>query len=179
VADGGEVTLIGGAIVEKYLTVPAGSFRRGVSAPAQSTESTFATLLFANNVTHEVYYNLHVPADWQAGTDFKLAIYWTPTTNGAGTVCWEFDWEPVHYGEAIGDIGLTHVDIHDSLSSYSDNVIHETPYGTISGAAIAVDDTIGIKLYRDHDDASDNYAANAAFIHMEIEYYANKFGEAV
>lgn len=161
----------------KYMIIPAGSFRRGSSAPTQSVEGTFATLLFAQNATHDIYYNLHIPADWEVGTDIELAIYWAPTDANSGLVAWEFDWEAVasEADEVLG-AGSTHVTIHDSTQS-RDNELLETPYGVISGASIAVDDTIGILLYRDHDDASDNYGTNAALIHVEIEYSVDKLGE--
>jgi len=174
----GEINLAGTARVKKYLYIGAGSFRRGASAPDQGTEGTFATLLFADNVTEEAFVNIHIPPDWAVGTDIELAVYWAPTSAGAGHVAWEFDWEAVaeHVDEVLG-AGSTHVDIHDDTQS-RDNELLETPYGAIAGASIAVDDTIGIKLYRDHDDAGDNYVGDAALIHMEIEYTANKLGEA-
>lgn len=164
---------------KKYMTVPAGSFRRGSSAPSQSTEGTFATLLFAQNVTNDAYYNLHIPPDWEVGTDIELAIYWAPTDANSGLVAWEFDWEAIatESDEVLG-AGSTHVTIHDTTQS-RDNELLETSYGVISGASLTVDDTIGIHLYRDHDDASDNYGTNAALIHMEIEYRVDKLGEAI
>ena len=44
-------------------------------------------------------------------------------------------------------------------------------------ASLALDDTIGIHFYRDHDDANDDYGADAALIHIEIEYKVDKLGE--
>jgi len=163
--------------VKKYLTIPAGSFRLGTSAPDRGTQGTFATLLFANNVTEEAYYNLHIPKDWATGTNMELAVYWTPTDGTSGTVAWEFDWEAVasEANEVLG-AGSTHVDIHDHTQRL-DNELLETPYGVIAGASLSPDDTVGIKFYRDHDDASDNYGADAALIHVEIEYYSVLRGE--
>jgi len=163
-----------GTRVEKYMNVRAGEFRRGASAPDQATEGTFATLLFADNATQEVYHNLHIPADWAAGTDLNLAIYWAPTSAGTGTVAWEFDWEAVTHdvNETLG-AGSTHADIHDQAEAL-DNELLETSYGEISGASLAIDDTVGIRLYRDHDDAADDYTGDAALIHLEIEYMSDR-----
>ena len=61
------------------------------------------------------------------------------------------------------------MDIHDQAQAL-DNELLETPYGDISGASLAADDTIGLKIYRDHDDAADNYTGDAALIHLEVEY---------
>ena len=175
----GTVTLAGTARVTKYLTIPAGAFRLGASAPTQSFEGTFATLLFASNVTNEAYYNVHIPHDWASGTNVELAAYWAPTDSDVGGVAWEFDWEAVatEANEVIG-AGSTHVDLHDTTQGL-DNELLETAYGAIAGASLAVDDTIGIKLYRDHDDSTDTYGANAALIHVEIEYTADKLGEDI
>jgi hypothetical protein len=158
---------------EKYLDVPAGSFRLGTSAPDQGTEGTFSTLLFADNVTEEAYYNLHIPRDWAVGTDIELSAYWSPTSAGTGTVAWEFDWEAIasNSNETLG-AGSTHVDIHDQAEAL-DNELLETSYGVISGASLALDDTVGIKFYRDHDDAADDYSGDAALIHLEIEYMSD------
>ena len=178
VAADGDITLEGTARVKKYITIPAGSFRLGASAPDRGTEGTFATLLFASNVTQEAYHNVHVPADWATGTNMELAAYWTPTDGASGTVAWEFDWEAVKHesNETLG-ASSAHADIHDDTQEL-DNELLETQYGMISGTAVETDDTIGIKFYRDHDDAGDDYGADAALIHVEIEYIANRLGEA-
>ena len=175
----GTLTLAGTARVTKYMSIPAGAFRRGVSAPTQGTEGTFATLLFASNATNEIFYNFHVPHDWASGTNVELAVYWAPTDSDIGGVAWEFDWEAVatEANETLG-AGSTHVDLHD-VTQDLDNELLETSYGAIAGASLAVDDTIGIKLYRDHDDSTDTYGANAALIHVEIEYTADKLGEDI
>jgi hypothetical protein len=163
-------------LVEKYMIVPSGSFTRGAAAPDVGYEGTFSTLLFANTGTETAYYNLHVPGDRADGTDLKLSIYWAPTDGNAGGVAWEFDWEAVatEANETLG-AGSTHVDIHDVTQSL-DNELLETAYGTIAGASISADDTIGIHLYRDHDDGDDTYGADAALIHMEVEYYSDTLG---
>ena len=146
----------------------------GASSPDAGTEGTFGTLLFADNVTEEAYFNLHISPDWAEGTDIELAVYWAPTSGGTGTVAWEFDWESVasEATETLG-AGSTHVDIHDQAEAL-DNELLETGYGEISGASLAKDDTIGIKLYRDHDDAADDYSGDAALIHLEIEYVSDR-----
>ena len=79
--------------------------------------------------------------------------------------------------EVIG-AGSTHVPIHDATQS-RDNEVLESPYGTIAGTSLIADDVIGIHLYRDHDDDDDTYATNAALLHIEVEYVADKLGEAV
>ena len=67
--------------------------------------------------------------------------------------------------------------MHDTTYAGANN-LQETAYGVIAGASVVADDTIGLKLYRDHDDAEDDYAADAALIHIEIEYVADKLGQA-
>jgi len=165
--------------VKKYMNIPAGSFRLGASAPDAGTEGTFATLLFSNAVTEEAYYNLHVPVDWEVGTDFELSVYWSPTSGATGTVAWEFDWESLasNSNETLGT-NTFHADIHDYAEGL-DNELLETTYGIISGTCVSLDDTIGVRLYRDHDDATDDYGADAALIHLEIEYTSDKIGEYI
>ena len=164
--------------VEKYMVFAGPQLVRvvGGAPPDIGTEGTFGTLLFASNGTEDVYFNVHVPSDWSTGTDLEVAAYWAPTDGSTGGVAWEFDWEAraSEANEALG-AGSAHVDIHD-VTQELDNELLETSYGTISGAALAVDDTIGINFYRDHDDGDDTYAQDAALIHIEIEYLADKLG---
>lgn len=174
-----DVTLIDAGVVEQYMILGPAQLVRvaGGSPPDQGVEGTFATLLFASNGTEEVYFNIHMPMDWKVGSDIKLAAYWAPTSGAAGGVAWEFDWEAraSESNEALG-AGSTHVDIHDATQEL-DNELLETSYGTIAGSSLAVDDTIGINFYRDHDDDDDTYGADAALIHIEVEYYADKLGK--
>lgn len=178
----GELVLYGTARVEKYMVIGIAQLVRvvGGAPPDVSTEGTFGTLLFANTGTEDVYFNVHIPVDWCTGTDLKVAIYWAPTdgTDAKG-VAWEFDWEAVagESNEALG-AGNTHVDIHDATQGV-DNELLETGYGVIAGASVTVDDTIGINLYRDHDDLIDDYGSDAALIHIEIEYIVDRLGEAL
>jgi hypothetical protein len=164
--------------IEKYMVFAGPQLVRvvGGSPPDIGTEGTFGTLLFASNGTEEVFFNVHIPPDRAAGTDVKLAAYWAPTDGSTGGVAWEFDWEAVasESDEALG-AGSAHIDIHD-VTQELDNELLETAYGTIAGALIANDDTIGINFYRDHDDGDDTYAADAALIHIEVEYDADRLG---
>lgn len=164
--------------IEKYMVFAGPQLVRivGGAPPDIGTEGTFGTLLFASNGTEEVFFNIHVPPDRAAGTNMKLAAYWTPTDGSTGGVAWEFDWEAVagEANEALG-AGSSHSDIHD-VTQELDNELLETSYGIMSGSVIDNDDTIGINFYRDHDDLTDTYAADAALIHIEVEYYADRLG---
>jgi hypothetical protein len=174
-----DVTLIDAGVVEKYASFGAGSLVRDAStSPADDGRlNNFPVLLFASNGTEYAFYAFHVPKDWAVGTDMKLAIYWAPTSGAAGGVAWEIRWEAraSNANEVIG-AGYTDVDLHDATEEL-ENELLETGYGIIAGSALAVDDTIGIRISRDHDDAIDNYGADAALVHIEIEYKADKLGE--
>ena len=174
----GILTMSGSGRVFKHLIVSAAGFGSGAGAPDTGTQGTFATLLYASTGTEIAYYNLHLPEDWAAGTDITMKVYWAPTTGAAGGVAWEIDWEAVatEANEVLG-AGSTHIDIHDATQSLAWEAL-ETPVGTIAGASIGTDDVIGICISRDHDDVIDNYGADAALIHLEIEYLSDKLGEA-
>ncbi len=172
------VNLHGTAQVKKYMIILAAALRRGAAPPDIGTEGTFPTLLFSSNQTEGAYFSIHIPADWATGTDLNVGVYWAPTNGNAGTVAWEFDWEARKHdnNETLGT-STAHVEMDDATQGL-DNELLESPYGTISGGSLAVDDTIGIHFYRDHDDAHDNYGADAALLHIEIEYIADKIGGA-
>ena len=163
-----------GTRIEKHVLVSAGAFRRGAAPPDAGTEGTFATLLFADNATEEAHFNFHLPLDWAEGTDIQAEVHWAPTSAGTGTVAWEIDWEArtPNVNEALG-AGSTHIDIHDQAQAL-DNELLKTGEGTISGAGLIVDDTIGIKVSRDHDDAADDYSGDAALILLEVHYTSDR-----
>jgi hypothetical protein len=49
---------------------------------------------------------------------------------------------------------------------------------TISGASLAAEDIMSIRLYRDPADGADTYGSDASFVEMDIEYTADKLGTA-
>ena len=164
------------ALVEIYAILSAASFKLGAQAPTVANEGTFAVLQFSNARTEVAYVNWHVPSGRREGTDIKVAFYWAPTNGNAGHVAWEFDWEAVasESNETLG-AGSTNVEVHDDPQSL-DNELLETGYGTIAGASVVNDDTIGFSITRDHDD-TDTYGAVAALVHVEIEYFSDRRGE--
>jgi len=174
----GQVDMLGTARVKKYLTLGVPQLAKGAAAPDSGSIGTFPVLLFSPILTEEVRFIVHMPADWDITTDIELAVYWSPTdATDAKGVAWEFDWEAVaaEANEVMG-AGSTPVAIHDLTQGVANELL-ETSYGTIAAGSLAVDDTIGIHLYRDHDDADDDYASDAALVHIEIEYTVNKLGE--
>jgi hypothetical protein len=176
IADGGAITLVGGSKVEKHVTISAGSLRLATNPPAEAHIGTFALLTFSHLSTMGACFNFHMPPDWEVGTDVSISLYWFPSSTNAGIVAWEFDWEAVALGETAAS-GSTHVDIHDTVaSSYSEGDLLETPLGVIAGGSLAVDDTVGISLTRDHNDAEDNIGGNAQLLHAKIKYTADKLG---
>ncbi len=180
IAADGTITLFGTAMVEKYIVISVGELRKGGGVPDEDVIGTFPVLLFDDASTEGTYYSLHIPADWADGTDLNLAIYWCPTTDDSGKhIAWEIDWEARAHGDgAAGEIigaGSTNVPIHDDTYTGANNM-QETSYATIAGGGIAVDETIGLFIYRDHDDG-DNYGQDVALIHAEVKYISDRWGE--
>lgn len=180
IAADGTITLFGTAMVEKYLVIGVGELRKGGGVPDEGVIGTFPVLLFDDAATEGTHYTLHLPVDWVDGTDLNLAIYWCPTTDDSGKqVSWEIDWEArAHAVGAAGEIlgaGSANIPIHDDTYAGANNA-QETGYATISGGSLAADDSIGLFIYRDHDDG-DNYGQDVALIHIEVKYISDRWGE--
>jgi len=73
--------------------------------------------------------------------------------------------------------GTTSLSVVDSTNSTQDELL-ESGDMTISGAGCAFEDVIGLRIYRDPADGSDTYVSDASLVLVEINYIADKLGEA-
>jgi len=175
--------LTGTARVYKHLDITPSQFTQiaGGNPPAIGNQGVFGILLFDSGGTEEVFFNFHIPHDYEAGTDVKVQLFWAPTTNDSGKhVQWEVDWEgrkpaASAAGELLG-AGSTNIELHDDTYAGAFNV-QTTPEGTIAGASLDASDVIGMKVSRVIE-AGDNYdGADAALLHLAISYTSNKLGD--
>lgn len=177
----GELELHGTARVTRHVSVDAAGFTKvaGGSPPLDAGQGTFGVLLFDAAGTEEAFYNFHMPHDWDPGTNITVFLFWSPTEDtDAKHVQWELDWETrqAENDEVIG-AGSTNIELHDVTQGTAWEVL-KTPEGTISGAALAVDEVVGMKVSR-LIEAGDTYdGQDAALIHLEIEYIKDQLGEA-
>lgn len=176
----GTITLIGQARVTKEIVIKVEGLTLGASPPTQAVIGNFSVLQFpGTGAIRMVYTTFHVPKDWSSGTDIKIHIHWAPVNANAGTVVWKMTWDALasNNNEVISGAG-TATSVPDATQTLQDELL-ESDDMTIAGASLALEDTIGLTIFRDPADGSDNYGSAASLVLVEIKYTADKLGEAI
>ena len=174
----GELTLNGTARVTNEIQIKAEGLKLGATAPTQAVIGNYSVLQFAGaGTTDTVYTSFHVPDEWALGTDLTVHIHWAPVNANAGNVKWQMTWDATasNANELISDAG-TSTFVIDATQTLQDELL-ESDSMTISGASLAREDTIGIRLFRDPTDGDDTYASAASFVIMEIQYIMSRLGD--
>ena len=175
----GQITLSGTARVKKEFTIPLSNFAPGASGPDEVLAGDFPAERF--DISDEMHTAFEVPADCDTSEDITLEIYWGINENYAtnsGEVQWSADWRSVAVGENVTSGGSSGtIDFGDVNIPASANTLVKT-VGTIAAASITQDDLISIQLSRVALDGGANPTADPYVIMINIEYYANKLGEA-
>ncbi len=162
---------------EKHIIIKAENTKLGASSPTPAVIGNFSVLQFAGSgATREVYTSFHVPFDWKSGTDIEVHVHWAPVDGNSGDVVWQMTWDAIasDNNEVISGAGTT-TSVTDATQSLQDELL-ETDDMTISGASLALEDTIGLKIFRDPDHGSDTYGSAASFVILEIKYTSKEFG---
>ena len=149
----------------------------GAAAPPTVDATTYpGTLLFSSSSTNVIAGVAQMPHAWKAGSEVRPHIHWAKSTSAAGGVIWQFKY--------------VIADIHGTFGAYSD---WETMTVAVSDAdtahlhalkrAAAITMTgkkestmICWQLQRKHDDAADDYGADARLFEVDFHYQVSKFG---
>jgi hypothetical protein len=166
--------------VKKHVMIKPEEVKLGDPGPVEAVIGNFSVLQFTGtSATQSVYTSWHVPTDWQTGTDVNTRIYWAPVDTASGTVVWQLTYNAVasEANEIISASGIN-VTISDATQNTQDELL-ESGNMTISGSGLALEDTIGMTIFRDPTHGSDNYTSSASLVEIEIEYTSDKLGETV
>jgi len=159
--------------------VPAPAMTLSVNAPATAIASinsgdqnvTVSSIAFADGSDTVVTFNVVFPESWNAGT-VTAQFLWTNSNANAGSVVWGIR------GFYIGDSGALNTDIttnaeevtNANITTAGDLMVSPaTGAITITGAASGVGITF-FDVYRNGDDGSDSYTANAHLIGVLLHY---------
>lgn len=160
---------------EKTIVVQTEMARLGATPPTATIISNYMVLQFAGAgaVTHIIYTSIHVPQDWIPGTDIKIHFHWAPTDGNAGNVKWQITWSALasNVNEVLTDAG-TSTFVIDATEALQDELL-KTDDMTIAGASLAIEDIIGVKIFRDPTDGADTYGSTASLVNVEFVYAAN------
>ena len=152
---------------------------RGANAPtARTTETPYLSWTFAEN--DDSHQSFEIPYDMDYTKSMKIKIHWYTHVDQTGDeVQWEVVWKATaeNGSEAINAGGTT-VNSGD-INCPTQYRILESTIGTIAAGSISQDDIIGFHLERvGIDGGSDPAVGSVHVLSLELEYYANKYGEA-
>jgi hypothetical protein len=177
----GELNLAGTARVTKKITLKATAARiPGGAPPGQTNVGNYAVLQYAGIgvIVEQAFFTTGIPNGWAVGTDWTVHVHWAPVNANAGDVKWQIDWVSLaSENNEVLTAGVTSTSVVDSTQTLQDELLKSGEM-TISGASLAAEDIVSIRLYRDPADGADTYGFDASFVEMDIEFILDKLGTA-
>ena len=166
--------------VKKHVIIKPEEVKLGAPGPVEAVIGNFSVLQFTGmSATQSVYTSFHIPTDWKVGTDVNTRIRWAPVNSSSGTVVWQLTYNAVasEANEVISVSGTT-ISIADGTQNTQDELL-ESGNMTISGSGLALEDTMGMTIFRDPSHGLDTYLSSASLVGIKIEYTSDKLGESL
>ena len=182
IAADGEITLAGTARVKKHVSLANASLGKGTTAPSQVTIGNYNAWEF--DISDDSVLDIDLPPDWASGTDVVFVVCWyinEAYATNSGEVQWRMAWSACPHGATEAIDAPTHSGSSDSGDvniPATAKYLTETTVLTISGASLSVGDAIGITLSRIALTGGTDPTADPAIVHVEMQYTADKLGEA-
>jgi len=182
----GVQTMHGDARVNKSQMIDLTSMKRGVgNPPAEGLKDGFVTFDFDDSTEEEVFFKFIVPDDYEVGTNMSMHLMFFVDTAPASAknVRWCIEWKAIAPGETVdftsgtGTLCDTHAITTGTPAN--DAILIECEDMTGGAGAIAAEDLLLCRLYRDATHADDTFVGDARLIKAHVHYTANKLGEAL
>jgi hypothetical protein len=154
---------------------------RGIPYSANETVGTPQIDWFAPTNTDEMYFVAQLPHSWKEGTTIYPHIHWIPSENGAAgpTVPrWGLEYAWLN----IGDTFSSYTTIYGTTTSTSEVLVlnkqYLTPLGSggIDGLGKRISSMLICRIFRDGDNAADNFAGYAGALEVDFHYEVNTMG---
>ena len=175
-------TLIYATTVDRCLQISVTLPRLGTgSPPATGVEDQFKTLDFDKASDEDVFFQLDIPVDYKSAgaIDVEVCFFVDGTVIGDTFVVWGCEYKSLTHDNAEVfdfDAGTaTKLDTvilvsGESAKLYRQSAISLTTSGFVAG------DLLLCRIYRDADNAKDDYDGDARVVHFEMIYEADKPG---
>lgn len=175
----GEMTLHGNARVGNHITMHAEAFKLTGAKPAVvNSEGVFITLDFVHTTEKEAYASQFVPYRWDSDTDVEIIVCWFCDNDATGgDVTWGIEYRAIKDGEQVNGAVTT---ITQSFTGAGAGLAKRCIFTTkLLKANLEADDLLGIRIFRDHDDAGDTLNETARFLAVHLHFTRNKLGKAL
>ncbi len=142
--------------------------------PAQSNIDNFTVLLYDFNSDEQVYYTWEVPHNYNSADSvmvhFAFVSTSAVTTVQDTNVVWGVEYKLINMGDDFDFSGGTSTAL-DTVT-WSSGSVNDYMHGDISltTTGFSDEDAVMMRLYRDADNAADDYGADAGVIKFHIDY---------
>lgn len=175
----GAIILHGDARLERRMSIGAPSWKRGATAPTETYENLFATLTFADGADDAGHYTAWVPERWDDTEDMTVYIHWQhDTVAKIGSVLWNLNYIGIKDGEDPAG-GGTLISQLSAGNHPQDELIYTQFTTKILAANLERGDDLGLKLWRNGDDLTDDLTEGAELVSVHIHYIMNQMGEII
>lgn len=125
-------------------------------------------LVFRAKEVNRSAWTVAIPEDYQPATPIVAEIYWSPSTNGAGSVKWILEYKSIAAGGSVSSLPLTSTLIQPSPGVANDLVQTGT---ALSIPMIAnANDLVTLVIKRDGKDPSDTFGGIAQVHLIRVHY---------
>lgn len=177
-----QIALDTGAKVKKEIRIEAAMARKGAAAPGEALRAVGASgtdympvITFSKTVQQDIYFTVHTPTDLDASVGASFHLMWQPGAAWTtGNYLWKLEYLAMNENGATLLSGTPTTLSADVTPSNATTNIETEFSGSIT---LAADQMLVCHLYRDV--AGDNADDIGEVSFVEIEYTANKLGEAV
>lgn len=118
----------------------------------------------------ELFYHVDLQHDYIPGTNIIPHVHWMPSTNAAGNVVWQWDYQWVETG---GTFGAPTNDPCTAVAAGGTAWVDKRSEVTISGAGKTYNSRLLLRLFRDPANAGDTYGDDAVLSSVGVHYSAN------
>jgi len=133
-------------------------------------------LLFATGSTENTYAILQMPHTWLEGSSIRPHVHWSKTSDAAGDVVWQLRYRFFNTDDVIPDWS-GYLDIDDRGGTLSsDQRMYIDFFPLISMANRTFSEMMSFHIRRKHDDADDDYGADAKLWEFDVHYQADTPG---
>lgn len=134
---------------------------------------------FKSSGVDEMYFLVQLPHSWKEGTNIEAHIHWVPSANGsAGPTVprWGLQYSWIN----IGETHSAYTTIYGTTTVPNETLVKDrqylTPLGTLSGTGKTISSMIICRIFRDGDNAADNFSGLAGALEVDFHYQIDGTG---
>lgn len=147
----------------------------GATPPTLTVYGTYyLAYFFSGGGANYLYGSIDMPHDIKTNSAFDFHVHWAPSTAGAGSVVWTFDYSFTENGNVIGAPASPAVTSPAAGVAYT-NTLAVLTTGTYTIATKSP--ILNFRLWRNTGSPSDDYADNAILLGVSMHYKTSSRGD--